>query len=235
MGLSGSSACVKYLLFIFNLIFVITGITILTVGAVVQAAYHTYAGVLEDRFLSVPALLIATGAIILIISFFGCCGAVKENHCMIVTFSVFLVLIFILELAAGIAGYVLKDAAVGVLKEKLNHTMYETVHVPADKDLWSDIQTDFSCCGTNNASDWKQVYKNDSLPYSCCNHSEHLNCTLDSHSLHTSSCVKAMGDVVVKNAVLLGGVGIGIAFIQFLGIILACCLARSIRNHYETV
>lgn len=57
-------------------------------GAVIQGVYHSYSFILDDKFFSTPALLIAVGAIVLIVSFFGCCGAVKENHCMILTVSV---------------------------------------------------------------------------------------------------------------------------------------------------
>ena len=66
----------------------ITGILLLSVGAVIQGLYASYSSLLDDGFFSVPALLIAVGAIVFIVSFFGCCGAVKENHCMILTVSI---------------------------------------------------------------------------------------------------------------------------------------------------
>jgi CD63 antigen len=81
-----SDYAAKFTSFLINFdLFQITGIVILSVGAVIQAFYHSYSHFLDDRFLSAPALLIAVGAIVLIVSFFGCCGAVKENHCMIMT------------------------------------------------------------------------------------------------------------------------------------------------------
>jgi len=66
----------------------VTGIVLLIVGAVIQGLYENYSSFLDDRFFSAPALLIAVGAIVFIVSFFGCCGAVKENHCMILTVSI---------------------------------------------------------------------------------------------------------------------------------------------------
>jgi len=66
----------------------VTGIVLLIVGAVIQELYKNNNFLLDDRFFSAPALLIAVGAIVLIVSFFGCCGAVKENHCMILTVSI---------------------------------------------------------------------------------------------------------------------------------------------------
>jgi CD63 antigen len=39
--------------------------------------------------ISAPAIvLIVIGAVIFIIAFFGCCGAIRESHCMIVTVSI---------------------------------------------------------------------------------------------------------------------------------------------------
>jgi CD63 antigen len=66
----------------------ITGLVLIIVGAVIQGLYEEYSSVLDDRFFSETALLIAVGAIVFIVSFFGCCGAVKENHCMILTVSI---------------------------------------------------------------------------------------------------------------------------------------------------
>ncbi|XP_049807582.1 CD63 antigen-like [Schistocerca nitens] len=238
MGLRGSSACVKYLLFIFNLIFVITGVIILSVGAVIQGVYYKYEHFLDNRFFSAPALLIAVGTIVLIISFFGCCGAVKENHCMILTFSALLGVIFILELAAGIAGYVLEDAAVEVINKRMNDSMVHYRDSPEITIVWDSIQKEFSCCGTNNITDWGIIYKNGSLPDSCCAsflHTQYSCNVTMAEEHHIRSCHVAVQESVIANAVTLGGVGVGIAFIQLLGIILSCCLAKSIRKHYESV
>lgn len=45
----------------------------------------------EKFYTSGPAVLIIVGIIVFIVAFFGCCGAVKENHCMIVTVSCILI------------------------------------------------------------------------------------------------------------------------------------------------
>jgi hypothetical protein len=52
---------------------------------------------------------IVLGVLILMIAAFGCCGAYKENYCCIMIFAVILIIIFICELAAGIAGFIYKD------------------------------------------------------------------------------------------------------------------------------
>ena len=49
------------------------------------------------------------GCLIFIVTFFGCCGAIKESYCMTMTFSVLLALVFLLEFGAGIAAYMLRN------------------------------------------------------------------------------------------------------------------------------
>lgn len=69
--------------------FQITGIIILSVGASIKAYYDGYSTFLDTKYFSTPNLLIAIGTIVFIVAFFGCCGAVKENFCMVVTVIVF--------------------------------------------------------------------------------------------------------------------------------------------------
>lgn len=96
--------CVKYLLFCFNLLFAVrfratetllfninhfifqvSGIAILTVGAIVHIVYAHYSNFVYQSYQSAPIILIAVGVVIFVVAFFGCCGAVKESHCMIIT------------------------------------------------------------------------------------------------------------------------------------------------------
>jgi CD63 antigen len=66
-------------------LFQITGIAILTVGAIIQSEYSQYEDLLNENYFSTPGLLIAIGVIIFIVAFFGCCGSIKENYCMMLT------------------------------------------------------------------------------------------------------------------------------------------------------
>lgn len=61
-------------------------------------------------------------------------------------FSVFLGLIFILEFAAGISGYVLRADTEALLTKSLNHTLYEYNQKEYDYITlgWDEIQRDVS-------------------------------------------------------------------------------------------
>uniref|UniRef100_A0A8D2BEG1 CD81 molecule n=1 Tax=Sus scrofa TaxID=9823 RepID=A0A8D2BEG1_PIG len=54
-------------------------------------------------------ILIGAGALMMVVGFLGCCGAVQESQCMLGLFFGFLLVIFAIEIAAAIWGYSHKD------------------------------------------------------------------------------------------------------------------------------
>jgi len=230
---------VKYLLFIFNFVFFVTGGIILGVGIWVKVKYEHYFLFVGNQFISSPILLIIVGTIITVIAFFGCCGAIKENHCMIVTFAVLLGIIFILELAAGIAAYVLRKD----LEETITKAMedgiknYDNPDAIDVKRTWDAIQHDLHCCGTNSSDSWLAKYPNGTVPDSCCKESDHPGCgrTPRTEAINEEGCLKKFFNMSNKTAYIVGGVGVGIAFVQVIGVLFACCLARAIKREYEVV
>lgn len=234
---SGGMTCVKYLLFLFNLIFAITGIVFISVGAVILGCYKGYSNFVDNWFFAAPVLMIIVGVIVFLVSFFGCCGAVKENHCMIITFSLLLLLIFALELGAGISGYMMRDEVGSMLEKRLESTMSQYLTNKEAKDSWDIMQHDLNCCGISGPLDWKSsVFKNGDLPNTCCIEvSTDNKCDPNSISVRVDGCMNKLQSTIKDNAVILGGVGVGIALVQLIGVIFACCLARSIRREYETV
>ncbi|KAF5307910.1 hypothetical protein FQR65_LT06477 [Abscondita terminalis] len=214
----------------------ISGIAILTVGAVIHALYHPYSQFVDPSFESAPILLIIVGVIVFIVAFFGCCGAVKENHCMIITFSAFLIIIFCLEMAAGIAGYVRRNDIEDMLDTHLNNTMHEYYNKADAKRSWDIMQHELKCCGMNGPSDWAEIIHNNSLPHTCCPPDvTESPCTTQYPDKYEKSCLTELKQALVKYGTIIGGVGVGIALVQLIGVVFACCLARSIRKEYETV
>lgn len=242
MSLGTSANLVKYLLFLFNFLFVITGITIMAIGLTVQGAYHNFSGILDPQFFSVPTFLVVIGCLIFIIAFFGCCGAYKENYCMTLTFSVLLVLIFILELAAGISGYVLRNDTYNLLSTTMHSTMknYGGSESHDITVIWDEIQTNYNCCGVESWKEWSQVnpelFNETYLPMSCCEQPSvsigYLRCVDEKHPelLRSTGCVQSFGNYIKSHAISIGAAGIAIAVIQFFGILFACYLAKQIKQ-----
>lgn len=201
----------------------ITGIILIAVGAGVGAVYTGYDIFLTSKFFSIPTFLIVIGAFIIVITFFGCWGALKENYCLILSFSVMLFIIFILELAAGISGYVLRNDAYNMINSRLNESMkeYQGNTQSATVVLWDNVQRDFQCCGVLNYTDWKTVFNNDDLPLSCCSIPAGavgtFSCNTDITNMNRNKnggCLLGFSDYIADHAVSLGAAGIVIAILQ---------------------
>ncbi|KAJ8411246.1 hypothetical protein AAFF_G00172520 [Aldrovandia affinis] len=145
--------CIKYCLFFFNLLFWISGCIILGVSIYLKVSKDGN----KITNVAVPGidLLIAIGVIIMVLGFLGCCGAIKENKCMLLLFFIGLLVIFILLLAAGILGAVGEDKSKDWIKEKLEELL-PLSDQPADiqTDLQS-LEVEGKCCGLiKGAADW---------------------------------------------------------------------------------
>ncbi|XP_029170995.1 CD63 antigen-like [Nylanderia fulva] len=239
MQLGLAPKTIKYLMFAFNLFFVITGIVLLSIGLVIHGVYYQYQHFLDNSFLSVPSLLVAVGVIVFIIAFFGCCGAVRESSCMIITFCTLLTAVFILEIIGGTMGYVMRTRVASIAEEKMLKTMPKYNDSQEIRIVWDNLQRDFECCGTRNASDWTEKNLTMGIPMSCCDQPigaiGSMNCTTDSPTLHHEGCMDAFAHFAEKHAAKIAGVGLTLAVIQLIGIFLSSYLVRSIRNSYQTM
>uniref|UniRef100_A0A0B7B6P4 Tetraspanin n=1 Tax=Arion vulgaris TaxID=1028688 RepID=A0A0B7B6P4_9EUPU len=227
----GGMKCVKYLLFAFNLVFVIAGIGLIAAGAYVKVKLNEYYDFFGSDFMGPGILLIIVGVVIFGLAFFGCCGAIKENYCLTMTFAVCLAIIFILEIAGGIAGFVLKDDIESTVESKLKETLKQYNSTEGVRNAWDKLQEEFACCGANNSHDWTNEHL--PVPKSCCI-STNCDPTIDKY-IYTKGCANEFEDWLKEKVGIIGGVGIGLAFVQVIGIIFACCLARAIRKEYEVV
>lgn len=231
--------CIKFLMFIFNLLFALSGLVILIVGAVIQAAYKEYLEFVPHEIFSAPVILIVVGVTIFVIAFFGCCGAMKEINCMVLTFAVLLGIIFILEISAGIAAYVLRGEVEAQIETRMQESLikYDAHNQNIVSQSWDVMQHELHCCGVNKASDWKNASSlQNEYPLSCCqNLGPNDKCNENNGDVYQKGCLGELTAVVKNNVSIIGGIGIGIAFIQLIGIVFACCLSKSIRRDYETV
>jgi len=253
MAVQGGMKLVQYLLFFFNFCFVVIGAVLIGLGVSTKAGWNEkyFAFIKVSDFSTPPNLLIGVGILIFIIAFLGCCGAIKENHCMIMSYSVLVGFILVLELGAAFAAFALKDDARDLLGKGLKEgqKMYgnNTELGVEITQSWDVLQHSLHCCGTHDFKDWKDLIHNNNatlpeIPQSCCV-TDSVNCSLAvtfdmkpedaAHTIYVDGCLqKAIDDFAVGT---LGIVALVLAAVELLGVICACFLARSIRYSYETV
>jgi CD63 antigen len=234
----GGMTCVKYLLFAFNLVFVIFGILLVYAGLTAIARVGQYQLLIEETPNNVAITLVIVGFFIFLIAFLGCCGAIRENYCMLVTFSAIILAILLIELIGSglILAFKFKlrtltENGIVAAIEKYNGT-----DAALDKVL-DDMQSNLYCCGANNYSDWDRnsIYKGDHYPNSCCNGTlgPFDECKLP--NVYTIGCVDKIDNEIRGSFALLGGIGIAVAVIQLIGIVFACSLSRTVKKEYEVV
>ncbi|XP_017275087.1 CD81 molecule a [Kryptolebias marmoratus] len=131
MGVEGCTKCIKYLLFVFNFLFWLAGGLILGVALWLRHDKQI-SSLLEVKleesqppssFFICVHILIAVGAVMMVVGFLGCYGAIQESQCLLGTFFVCLVILFACEVAAGIWGYMNKETVSGEMK-----TFYDSVY-----------------------------------------------------------------------------------------------------------
>ncbi|RXN28261.1 CD9 antigen-like protein [Labeo rohita] len=145
----GGMKCVKYLLFLFNFIFWLMGSLVLAVGLWLRLDPNTMSLLGNggpDTFFIGVYILIAAGTLVMLVGFFGCCGAVRESQCLLGLFFACLLIIFGAEVAAGVFGFLSKDEIIKEIKDfyeksagtESNNTVVESYHAV------------LNCCGSTS-------------------------------------------------------------------------------------
>ncbi|KAJ7421842.1 Tetraspanin-33 [Willisornis vidua] len=208
------SPVVKYVLFFFNLLFWMISMVMVAVGVYARMLKHTEAAV---ACLAVdPAiLLIVVGVLTFLITFCGCIGSLRENICLLQTFSVCLTIIFLLQLAAGVLGFVFSDKARGKVSEIINGAI---VHYRDDLDL-------------QNLIDFGQK---ETVVNTMCGHEmQNMGYLEASAFIYTNGCIDKLVNWIHSNLFLLGGITLGLALPQLVVIVLAQLLINQIRDQIK--
>lgn len=251
------SPLVKYLLFIFNLIFWIISMVMMSIGVYARMMKHAEAA-MACLSLDPAILLMVVGVLMFLITFSGCVGSLRENICLLQTFCICLTIIFLLQLAAGVLGFVFSDKARNKVSEIINDGI---IHYRDDIDLQNLIdfgQKEFSCCGGVTYTDWSQnMYFNCtpdnpsrercSVPFSCCLISKDKTVinTMCGHGMQelkyleagafifTNGCIDKLVNWIHSNLFLLGGIALGLAIPQLVGILLSQVLINQIKDQID--
>ncbi|KYN40073.1 CD63 antigen [Trachymyrmex septentrionalis] len=207
----------------------ISGIGIIVTGGCVLADISEFDHFMESRIIAPSIVLIVAGSIVFAIAFLGCYGAIKEHYNMLIAFAVALLIIFVIELAVGIAAAVFKNDFSMVMKNTLKESMKN--YTETDKQAWDNVQEKVSklnlehniimdlsiqklqCCGVDGPRDWSDngAYPAGVIPSTCCDETVSV-CQIV--TANTEGCFSKLEMRVQNSATILIGVGIGIAFVE---------------------
>uniref|UniRef100_A0A8P4KK18 Tetraspanin n=1 Tax=Dicentrarchus labrax TaxID=13489 RepID=A0A8P4KK18_DICLA len=160
--------CVKYLMFIFNLIFWLGGCGLFGVGVWLSFTQAEFSSLpLSFPSLSAANLLLVAGGITMVTGFLGCLGALKEQRCLLFTFFVILLLLVLTEVTLMVVIHIFHDKLDSKAQGELKDGMKIYKSDPGLEKSWDNVQKMFKCCGVTNKTDWYDVL-NGTLPSSCC-------------------------------------------------------------------
>ncbi|CAB3370844.1 Hypothetical predicted protein [Cloeon dipterum] len=230
--LNCAESTIKYILFVFNVLFLIGGIVLLTLAGIILAQIATYDSFFDDPFATPGIILVSSGALIVITGFLGCFGAIKQSFWMLLGFAGFMTLIFVLQLVGGILAFTFQEKLDSFLEENLLEQMklYGNPEVgDGPKITWDTLQSNFQCCGIDTYSDWTLYTVLATPPESCnCNPNDDSIC--NPLSYYKDGCIDDLKGFFISLQIALGAVGICFAVAEIIGIVFAIFVALAIRR-----
>jgi len=242
MNMGCVSTSFKYIVLLFNLLFFFLGCAIIGVGIYMQVKMAAYFDLLGDITINSATIFIIIGVIITIISFFGCCGAIMENPCMMYTFATLVTLMLLIEVGLTVVILIYKnDARDEVIQQMKNGLAnYNTDSHHGVTLTWDAMQETYQCCGIEHPRDWETVASlGKSVPDSCCKNKfegcgkNALN-TPDNKEIFEVGCFTKFATDVETNVEIAGAVGGVLGAVQLIAILVACCMGKRMANRrYE--
>ena len=113
--------------------------------------------------------LIPFGAILFVISFCGCYGALKESKFLLFAYSFLMVILVISQVGVFVCimeGKFLVAEVKGILKKSISDEYIESNPIEGIN-IWDVINVKFQCCGVENYEDFKGKPRY-IIPLSCC-------------------------------------------------------------------
>ncbi|XP_067089207.1 tetraspanin-2a [Osmerus mordax] len=212
----GGMKCVKYLLFIFNFIFWVSGLLVLAVGLWLMfdpdtTQLLTGDGAPDTFFLAVY-ILIGAGGLMTVVGFIGCFGAIRESQCLLGLFFACLLVIFGAEVAAGVFGFLNKEKIVEEVQKFYSDSITDETS-PNATAIATVYHSVLNCCGGSTPN-----------PPLCSDVEE-----------DTKDCLTAITEFFNEKLYIIGYVGICVAGVMVIGMIFSMVLCCAIRNSREVI
>ncbi|TDH16063.1 hypothetical protein EPR50_G00015950 [Perca flavescens] len=242
------SGFLKIMMFVFNGGIFLAGAVILGVGVWVKVDSGSLLGILDtledapsglSQLVNVSYLLMAVGAVLLVIGFLGCCGAVRESRCMLLTFFSIVLIIFLVEVAGAVVLLVFQGLA-----DQLFQSLEKEVKISIGKEygrsdsftsLWNATMEEFKCCGFKNYTDFDgspfyNDHGRDVYPHTCCNTTITTGVCNTHQANHSmiDGCFDKLLQLIEDNALIIAIVVLAIAAFEIAAMVVSMVLYKQI-------
>ena len=240
----GPSKCMKYAIFSFNVFFWLASVLVIAVGIALLAENRPVYSEYKDIAYDPAAVCTAFGCLLFVITFTGCLGALRENTCLLCTFSLLLGFVLLVEVSGVALGFYYRTE----MKGKIEHRLKTAVEFYRDENkrdlqyLIDSTQSELKCCGVTSYSDWENNwyfncsnpgYEACGVPFSCCkdtNNNRQCGRGVRSDSvdygerisrIYTVGCVDVVINWFKDNLIVLAGVGTAALVMQIVNLFMA--------------
>lgn len=251
---------VKYLLFTTNFLIFVLGLAVFGCGIWVLVDQPSFMNLFDEASQQIPELadnfditlytsaawiLLVVSALVVIIAFFGCCGAWKKSKCMLGTYFTLILAMFIVMVVGAVLGYS------GNLEETIKDPLKKALakYDPADqsegmtayKKAWNEVQTELRCCGIDDYTDWAVVNWGEgssiNKPEGCCSIKRNGDEITDVQACRESTdkaiyyfngCYTSIENTITENQDIVVGVAIGVVVVMFLNMLFAFAMCTMV-------
>lgn len=264
----------KYFLFATNFLIFILGLVVLGCGIWVLVDRPSFFDIIDraseacgdgcdgfdaadiSLYTSAGYIMVVISAFVVLVSFFGCCGAWKESKCMLGTYFTIILALFIVMLVGAILGY--SGDFEKTIKNPLKKALNEYDDQPgtddskkALKSIWNEVQKELKCCGVDGVNDWSSGTSfnwesNFNKPEGCCHWKRGIDDELSSGDINIcrsktnpnpesgtyyfKGCYTVISDQVREHQDIVVGLAIGVVAIMFLNMLFSFSLCMMVKS-----
>ncbi|MGH0122298.1 UNVERIFIED_CONTAM: hypothetical protein FKN15_033315 [Acipenser sinensis] len=189
--------------------------------------------------------LIVEKSLHMMLGFLGCCGAIRENKCLLLFFFMLILIIFLAELAAAILAFIFREH---LTREYFTKELKEHYQGYNNTDVftatWNAFMNTFDCCGVSSPEDFegsrfRLLYPDDLVPEACCKRDIHTRggafiskeeCLMGNMLFRNNKgCYSAVVDYFEMYIYISGALAIVVLTIELFAMVFAMCLFRGIQ------
>lgn len=222
----GALLCMKYTLFAFNVVSFLLAIAIFALGLWARYEWDFKHFIYElhlEAFWTGIYILIVTSGIVMVISFFGCCGAIMENPTLLGIYAILLILCFLLELA-GVATVLsfgtLWSGVTWWLRTRFYELIYNSDYNAREARILRIIQEEVGCCGSYSSLDYINVNK--IVPFECRDKA--------TGNEYLDGCYIRFSRFLEERSGWIAGVALLLIVLQLIGIIASCGMRSTLKK-----
>ncbi|XP_052741940.1 23 kDa integral membrane protein-like isoform X2 [Bicyclus anynana] len=197
---------------------ILAGVALIGLGVAVELHVSKAADILQSSPIVqlTPIGAIVVGCIVFVVAFFGCCGAIRESNCMLITYAIFMIVLMVLKITLATLIFVKQDELLADIPRWLTDAFNK------DRQAFQEIERTFTCCGVEGP----QSYMSLALPATCCAAGVQTCTVVNAHP----GCSRVLSDFFQTFGLAIGVVAIVVVAVELVAVVFGLCLANHVRN-----